>query len=117
MTDPQCQQDVEQGNAALTSGNFVEALACFLRALEKLPDDPRINAKVGVASYKLHNFPAAIKHLEYACELAPKDRDMLYTLGLVCSKGGEKAKALATYDKLKKLNPEKAEELFKAIYS
>jgi len=117
MTDPQCQQDIDQGNAALTSGNFSEALACYLRVLEKLPNDSRINAKVGVANYKLHNYPAAMKHLEYACELTPRDRDLLYSLGLVYAKAGEKSKALSTYDRLKKLSPEKAEDLYKAIYS
>lgn len=43
MTDQECQNDVEQGNTALTSGNFVVALACYLRALDKQPNDARIN--------------------------------------------------------------------------
>lgn len=116
MTDQPCHDDIEQGNTALTSGEFETALACFLRALDKEPNDARINSKVGVAYYKLRNYSDAIKHLEYACELKPKDRDFLYTLGLVCARAGEKEKALSTYDKLKKLSVDKAEELYKAIY-
>lgn len=117
MTDNTCQNDVEEGNAALTSGEYAVALACYMRALDKQPRDARINSKVGVAYYKLHNYTAAIRHLELACELSPKDRDLLYTLGLVYVKAGEKNKALSMYDKLKKLSVDKAEELYKTIYA
>ncbi len=117
MTDQECQNDIEQGNAALTSGNFVVALACYLRALDKHPNDARINSKVGVAYYKLKNYPDAIKHLEYAAELKQGDRDIMYTLGLVYIRAGEKAKAMSMYDRLKKISVDKAEELYKAIYS
>lgn len=41
----------------------------------------------------------------------------MYTLGLVYIKAGEKAKAMALYDRLKKISVDKAEELYKAIYS
>ena len=110
-------QHWDQGSEAFKSKNYREALTHFRIVLEAVPDDVRTLSRVATCCYKLRDFPGAIKYFGKAIELSPKDKDLLYTLGLIYIRAGEKTKALSTYDKLKKIHVEKAEELYKAIYA
>ncbi|NLI77038.1 MAG: tetratricopeptide repeat protein [Candidatus Riflebacteria bacterium] len=113
---PTIDELLNEGNEAFSKANFHQALNHYLRALEMDPRHQVALIKTGSAYYKLRDFPNAVKHLAQALETDPQNRDLLSMIGMVYVRSGDKPNALAIYDRLKKVHPDKAEQLYKEIY-
>ncbi len=107
---------LEDGNRAFADKQYDLAVKLYLEALSASPEDPAVLTKVGMAYYKLRDYKKAIEFFGKVLEKTPDDRNVLYTMGLLYMRSGDKIKALSTYDKLRKIHVEKAEELYKEIY-
>ena len=110
------QSFIEKGNKAIEEKNYLIALTAYQDALRLSPDDPKLMAKVGFAAYKMKNLPLAIEMYAKALEKDPRDTGIMGSLGRLYIKTGDKTKALSVCEKLRKVNPEKGEELYKDIY-
>ncbi|HSF18678.1 MAG TPA: tetratricopeptide repeat protein [Vicinamibacteria bacterium] len=79
---------VTQGVFELNGGNTQEAIKCFTKGLEQLPDDPYIRYCLGAAYARAGDAAEAAKHLRLAIQRDPtsrihakSDRDFASVLG------------------------------------
>ncbi len=80
------QPDLPQAHEALAwmhyvRGRFSEALAAYERALEGLPNDAEIIARIGYTHRRLGNWPEVHTAFELATELNPRNPTLFYDLG------------------------------------
>ncbi len=107
----------DKGNQAFAAKDYRQAAVHFKEALKNDPENIKILNRLGSTYYKLRNFPESVNYFNKAIELSPKDKDLIFALGLVHLRAGDRTKALAIYDRLKKIHVDKAEEFYKMIYS
>lgn len=105
-----------KGDEAFLAKDLRQALTYYRKALDKEPDNIRCLRKAGTTFYKLREWPEAVSCFEKAVAQQPKEKDLLFSLGLVFVRSGNRTQALAVYDRLKKVHVDKAEEFFKIIY-
>ena len=65
---------VTQGVMELNAGNLQEAIKCFTKGLEQLPDDPHIQYCLGAAHARAGDAGEAAKHLRLAIQRDPTTR-------------------------------------------
>jgi tetratricopeptide (TPR) repeat protein len=86
-----------------TTGNRIFNIAAYLRERAEL-----LNKKAGGGIYYsagLGELDAAIRILEFLCEIEPEKADIWYNLGLFCDNRGYFDKAIKAYDKAVVLDP------------
>jgi predicted TPR repeat methyltransferase len=88
------------------------AVLWWRRALEIVPDQPRILRLLGFALVQLHDFAGALAALRRARELGLGDAGMLGALGFALLQEGEAEAALATVREAARLAPDDPEILF-----
>jgi tetratricopeptide (TPR) repeat protein len=88
------------------------------RALEELrildayaPNDPWVHMQLAAVYRDLGLIDKEIKEYETILQLAPKDQEILFRLGVLYFTQGQNAAALHLYEKLKAIQESKAEEL------
>ncbi len=116
MTATSIDELLKHGNDAFAQGNFHQALNHYLKIIDIEPANQVGLSKVAAAYYKLRDYGKAVGALNKALEGDPKNRDLLLMLGMVYARTLDKPNALAIYDRLKKVHPDKAELLYKEIY-
>jgi tetratricopeptide (TPR) repeat protein len=114
---PELENLLEQASAAFAAKEYRQAVMLLRKVVAAEPTNVKALTKMGTAFYKLREYDEAAEHLKKAIVVEPKDRDLWFALGLVCIKKGDRPAALQTYDKLKKIHVDKADELYKLIYS
>ena len=85
------------GRAQANSWHYRDAIATYTRGMEKWPKDARLYRHRGHRYITLREFDKAVKDLQRANELSPKDYDILYHLGLALYLKGEFSSAEITY--------------------
>jgi serine/threonine-protein kinase len=80
--DPELPQaHMAAGWVHYVEGDFAEALADYHRALECMPNDAEIIARIGYAHRRLGNWPQVFEAYEEAVRLNPRDATLFYDLG------------------------------------
>lgn len=72
---------MQLGNSFVQQGNYAQAEAAFLRALEMEPGNPDYLANLGVTYYSMARFDDAIKTYQQALQKVPDDAQINYLLG------------------------------------
>lgn len=75
------------------------------------PSDIWVHTQLAYTYHDLGMRAEEIKEYEAILALEPKDGDTLFKLGVLYFQEGSTAKALSLYEELKKLNPQKSEQL------
>ncbi len=73
--------DKAAGETALKAGKFADAVAFFMKATVRLPNDPDLWNEIGYSSRKLGNFPQALAAYQKALAIKPNHRGALEYLG------------------------------------
>ncbi len=86
-------------------GRSAEALARAERLRSIAPDDAGILFQLGLLHYQAQRFVKAEEVLEAAVAAAPDYANALYFLGIVYERNGDRASALAKFERVMELNP------------
>ena len=87
-------------------GNAAESLACLRRAVEWDAGSPPLHHALALACNAQGQTAEAVRHLENACRLAPKQADYRFTLALGLNELGRLPEALAALEETVKLDPQ-----------
>jgi len=93
------------GLAALQVGDDVRAERELSRATQIVPGEPAAWANWGILALRQRNFDPAGERLGRARELAPKNDEIYYLLGLVEADRGKSGEAIADFRKAIEINP------------
>lgn len=94
-------------------GRFEEAATHWAQVAQLLPT-PEVYARLGLSSLKSNDFPTAIRAYTRACELAPHDATVRYSLGFAFEQIKHYKKAYAAYLSAHRLHPDN-EEILRAV--
>jgi Tfp pilus assembly protein PilF len=102
------------GVVALDVTDIDRAVSEMTKATKTLPDEPAAWADLGVAQMRMTSpdYDAALKSLEQAQQLAPQNGRIIANIGLVETKLGKFAEALAALKKAVELEPDNLRALF-----
>lgn len=89
----QARAEREKGERLYLNKQYKEAAEAFRRSVESEPSWPAYLG-LGSSQFKQGQMPAALKSLERALQLQPKNPDVLYMLGCVHAQMGNKKRAL-----------------------
>jgi TolA-binding protein len=99
---------VSIGNCYANRGNSDGAMEWYGKvSLDKVTDSNLLYS-VGLAYFKASKLPEAAQYLGRAVELEEANADALYQLGLTFTALNDKAKAIATFEKYLKADPDSA---------
>lgn len=104
----------ELGVMLKDGGQDEEALKLFLVLRDKTPQDPFPWRQVGYMKYKFGRHAEAIPELEQSLRLAPEQVQVWHALGECYALTGRPDDARRAYQRLRGLNPERAEQLYRA---
>jgi protein O-GlcNAc transferase len=101
----QSSQIYNRGLVFQKSGQFMEAINCYIKSIELNQNnaDPYIN--LGSILQERGQINEAIKYYEKALELRPNDASANYNLGTALQKLGQLEKAIICYEKALQINP------------
>ena len=94
------------GLAALQVGDDVRAEDKLAQFANQAPGEPAGWANWGVLALRQRNYDAAAQRFEHARELAPRNDQIEYLLGLLESNRGHSAEAIANLRKAVEINPQ-----------
>ncbi len=95
-----CSQSfVRQGDQALKSRSYQQALAYYEQALRERPDDPHVQRALGQVYYHLQDYDQAEKLLKAAQARIPKDGTIILYLGMIAETKKDYAGAAELYGK------------------
>jgi len=94
------------GLAALQVGDDVRAEDKVAQFAKQVPGEPAGWANWGVLALRQRNYDAAAQRLDHARQLAPRNDQIEYLLGLLESERGHSAEAIALLRKAVELNPQ-----------
>ena len=100
------------GLAALQVGHDIYAEAKLAELTRLVPDEPAGWANWGVLALRQRNYDNAARRLQKARDLAPKNDQIYYLLGLLESGRGNSSEALADLRKAVDLNPQNLRALY-----
>ncbi|OYY92809.1 MAG: hypothetical protein B7Y41_14655 [Hydrogenophilales bacterium 28-61-23] len=103
----------ELGVMLKDGGQDEEALKLFLVLRDKTPQDPFPWRQVGYMKYKFGRHAEAIPELEQSLRLAPEQVQVWHALGECYALVGRPDDARRAYQRLRGLNPERAEQLYR----
>jgi Flp pilus assembly protein TadD len=89
-----------------------EAQAIFLALRDKYPTSPVYPQQLGQLQIKLGHTADAVASLEHALKLAPNQANTWQTLGLAHSILGQDEEVRRIYQRLRGLDPKRAESLY-----
>src|SRR5690348_7554697 len=69
------------GMSAQRRGDHVKAADCFRKVLAVFQEDDELHIGLGIALYEQAQVDEAVKHLRFACQLAPKSAAAWFNLG------------------------------------
>jgi tetratricopeptide (TPR) repeat protein len=90
-------------------GNIAEAIKAAEAGALIAPNDPVIHFQLGVLRYNNRDYRGAVETLSRAVNLNPVYANARYFLGLSLEKLGEKDRAIAEFQEIKKNNPDNTE--------
>jgi len=100
-------------SAVLIEGlHWGEAETLVQRALQRYPDNKRLQFAAGMAEFKLGKIDEAEPYLRAALGQGAADAEVHYTLGQIAAQRGDVASATAQMESALELNPKKPEVLF-----
>lgn len=99
-----------------TLGKYDEAYASYREAIRARPDYAEAHANIGDVYYAQRKFEDARKSYDSALAIDAAQGRAILGLGKLQLNGGDQAGALATYDHLRSIDEELANELFEEIY-
>jgi tetratricopeptide (TPR) repeat protein len=100
-----CSQSfVRQGDQALKSQSYQQALAYYEQALREHPDNPHVQHALGQVYYHLQNYDQAERLLQAAQVRIPKDGTITLYLGMIAETKKDYAGAAELYSKYLALN-------------
>lgn len=98
--------DVEQGKAFYFESRYEDAIACYDRALQMEPENPKAWFSRGAALVKLQQLDEALTAYERAIELKPDSPEAWFGRGTVLTKQQQLETAIAAYDRAITLKPD-----------
>ena len=101
-------QYIDEGNAALRSGDNNRAIAAFNRALELDENNAQANSGAARAHLRNRNFPDALRHATRAITLNPNDADAHTTRGEVFFQNRQDDAAQTAFENAVRINPNNA---------
>lgn len=99
---------MKQGDEALTSGRWPEAVGLYQRSIELDPEMEASHFNLGIALSRLGKIPDAIRQYEEALRVAPDYAEAHNNLGNLLVKQARPAEALPHFDAAIKVNPDHA---------
>ena len=87
-------------------GDFGRSVRSYKSALSAMPNGLAAHLGLGNAYYELDSLPAALKHLEKARALAPKDPQVYVLLGAAYQSSNRTADAVTAYERYLVLAPD-----------
>ena len=93
------------GMVAQRRNNHVKATDCFRRVLEVWSEDSDLRVCLGIALYEQGQVDEAVKHLRYACELAPTSAPAWFNLGEALGREAHSHEAVAALQRAIQLDP------------
>jgi tetratricopeptide (TPR) repeat protein len=102
----------ENGVKLSDQGMYAEAIEEFNKALEKVPNQPLIIARVGEAYLKLGKNEEALANYKKAIELDPRDPSLYTNMGVALVKMGKTAESQEAFKKAASMNPAAAAQNF-----
>ena len=96
---------IAKGNSLYKRGNYKGAVAAFNEALVIDDASEKAHLGVGIAYFDSEQNQLALKHLQRAIELSPRNAQALVSLGNVYQAMGNAAKAREAYEKYLQVDP------------
>jgi Flp pilus assembly protein TadD len=103
------------GRLYFVQGRYEEAVESFERAAELRPSGAGIYRNLGASYARLGRYGKAAEALRRAVATNPEDAEARWDLGVVSILGGDMKSALEQYETLRRLDPGRAEELFRMM--
>lgn len=100
------------GNAYVWVGEFEPGVGAYKEAIKLNPEDVSAHVQLGIAYNYLRRYPQAVEEYQQAIDLDWNDEEAHYQLALACLALRNRTAAFAEYETLRKINPDKAAELF-----
>ncbi len=101
LADP----DFAAGESAMKAGRFADAMAFFMRATIRLPNNADLWNEIGYTSRHLGNLPQALAAYQKALGIDPKHRGATEYLGELYVQAGNLGLAEQQLDRLRQLCP------------
>jgi tetratricopeptide (TPR) repeat protein len=103
------------GNAYAKSRQFDEASKVYKAVVAAKPNDFAAHYNLGLMYGRLNLVQEATAELRKAIDIKPDYAEARYTLGLIYFAGGDQAKAIEQYERLKDFKSPLADDLRKKI--
>jgi len=98
-----------KGLKELWQENWLAALTCFQKALEKNPQDADVWSQLGYCYFKLGYHQDAIEAYKQTIRIKPDDAEAHYNLGIIYGKLGRWQDAIESYKRAIRIKPDFAE--------
>lgn len=105
---PEVKARFENGVKLSDQGMYAEAIEEFNKALEKVPDQAVVIARIGEANLKLGKNEEALANYKRAIELDPNDPNLYTNMGVALSKMHKTAESKEAFKKAASMNPASA---------
>src|SRR5512135_1380965 len=87
------QKALNEGHSAAWDQDWTKAAACYRRALQESPDEPKALNSLGLALYQLGDFEEALQTYKQVARLSPDDPLALEKVAQIAERLGEIALA------------------------
>ncbi len=87
-----------QANENLISGNFIQAINLYQKAIDKKPDYTDAYLGLGIAYKEIGDYPSALDSTNKVLELNPKYYQAYYNLALILEKQGQNQEAINSFE-------------------
>src|SRR5919112_2145152 len=101
-----------KGLSLYFSGNHLEAIECYDKALEINPQNADAYNNKGLSLYFSGNHMEAIECYDKALEINPQNADAYNNKGIILSVNGYNTEAIECYDKALEINPQNADAYY-----
>jgi tetratricopeptide (TPR) repeat protein len=95
-----------EGNALSHSMNYSEAISCYKKAVEIMPDMHEAWYNMGISYYNLGDYHKSISCYEKAVEIKPDKHEAWYNMGNSHYNLGDYHKSISCYEKAVEIKPD-----------
>ena len=105
LTKQQVVDEINRANAHARAGRFREAAQAYLPLIKLRPRDPELLRRLAVVEANLTWYGEALRHIEKASKLSPRDAQLHLAMGWIAVQAGDSDRAVDAYTRAEYFDP------------